>query len=825
MSKENEFERVSPGLRLAGLLGVMAGLNGVAWADDVPTSTLSEIVVTAQKREQNLQDVPISVIALSADELKAAGVTDIKNLAVLAPGVTVTSTTNENSTSVRIRGIGTVSDNVGLESSVGIVIDGVYRPRNGVGFGNLGEIDRIEVLEGPQGELFGKNNDAGVISVTTKRPSMDFGAMGEVTYGNYDDKEISGSVTGAVSANSAVRLYASYEKREGFLTIDDGPGPNTDDRSNDRNAYSVRGQYLVNFSDAITFLGIADLSRRNEACCEAVPVIAGPLAPLIDVLASTPALGGKTGTIGTPATNPINPFSYQGYANGVASQQIRDFGFSGQLDWDLGVGKLTSITAWRDNTLIAGNDVEYTAAALAEQPATEANQTDFKQFSQELRFAGRDGPLQWLVGGFFSSEIVTPNLSILAGPQLEYYIGAAATAAGGTAPNPFLISELTGNTPGGSFLPGVSGEADYFRQTSKSYAAFTDETYTIMQGLDLTAGLRYTKEKKSAESNYDDPDGGSACGQLLTAPGITTLNAETVAVLAGFGCATVFNPFFAHTSTLQSLSEDKVTGTVKLSYRLTQDIMTYASWANGYKAGGFNLARVVDPTAANPFAPNFDTQFAEETVNSYEVGTKSELAQHTVRLNAAVFDQQYKNFQLNTYNGYEFIVATLPRVSSAGVELDSQWITPLRGLSLSAGITYAYTDIREFGEAISLFNADRLNNRLAYAPLWSGSATAAYQTPISDSLMFYSSLTEKYNSAYNTDLSNATTGIQPGYGVLNLRLGVGGPDGKWAVEVWSENLADKGYYQVAFTGPFQIGQTDAFLGDPRTFGVTLRAKF
>ena len=135
-------------------------------------AALDEVIVTAEKRSENIQDVPISIIALSSQQMRDSGVTDIKNLTVLTPGLTVTSTTDENSTTARIRGIGTVGDNPGLESSVGIVIDGVYRPRNGVGFGNLGEIEQIEVLEGPQGELFGKNNDAGVISITTQRPSM-----------------------------------------------------------------------------------------------------------------------------------------------------------------------------------------------------------------------------------------------------------------------------------------------------------------------------------------------------------------------------------------------------------------------------------------------------------------------------------------------------------------------------------------------------------------------------------------------------------------------------------------------------------------------------
>src|ERR1700734_14984 len=180
---------------------------GSAWAQETNQPSLTEIIVTAQKREQNIQDVPISVIALSAQQLRDGGVTDIKNLQALMPGLTVTSTTSENVTTARIRGIGTVGDNPGLESSVGVVIDGVYRPRNGVGFGDLGELDRIEILEGPQGELFGKNNDAGVINIVTKRPSQTFGVDGEVTYGNYNDREISGAITGPLGCVSALRLY------------------------------------------------------------------------------------------------------------------------------------------------------------------------------------------------------------------------------------------------------------------------------------------------------------------------------------------------------------------------------------------------------------------------------------------------------------------------------------------------------------------------------------------------------------------------------------------------------------------------------------------
>ena len=250
---------------------------------------LTEIIVTAQKREQNIQDVPISVIALSAQQLKDSGVTDIKDMTALTPGLTVTSTTDENSTTARIRGIGTVGDNPGLESSVGVVIDGVYRPRNGVGFGNLGEIEQIEVLEGPQGELFGKNNDAGVINITTKRPSTTFGATAEITAGNFNDREVSASVTGPVGSISAARLYVSYQRRDGWLDVDTGPGPNTDDRSNNRNEFTMRGQFLVTPSDDLDVLFIGDYSKRNEVCCDAVATDLGPFAGVANAIAGVPA--------------------------------------------------------------------------------------------------------------------------------------------------------------------------------------------------------------------------------------------------------------------------------------------------------------------------------------------------------------------------------------------------------------------------------------------------------------------------------------------------------------------------------------------------------
>ena len=282
----------------------------------------------------------------------------------------------------------------------------------------------------------------------------------------------------------------------------------------------------------------------------------------------------------------------------------------------------------------------------------------------------------------------------------------------------------------------------------------------------------------------------------------------------------------------QSLSEDNLNATVKLSYRFTEDFMAYASWGNGTKAGGFNLARVTNPAAPNPLAPILDTEFPRETVNSFEIGVKSELAQKTLRLNAAVFDQRFHDFQLNTFTGIVFVVSSLPDVNSKGAELSAQWLTPLSGLSISGGVVYADTEITNYGNSLYLFATNRENNRLSFSPLWSGVVSAAYQVSLSNSLMFRVSADEKYSSSYNTGSDLDPLKIQGSYGLLNARVSIGAPDGKWAFEVWGQNLADKGYFQVAFDAPFQglavpgfNNQIDSFVGDPRTFGATIRVKF
>ena len=315
-----------------------------------------EIIITATRRNETLSNVPIAVSAVSQQSLQNSGANDIRALNQLAPSLLVSSTGNEANGSARIRGIGTVGDNPGLESSVAVFIDGVYRSRTGAGLNELGEIDRIEVLRGPQGTLFGRNASAGLINIITAKPSFEFGGNGEATYGNYNYLRLAGGLTGPIIADKlAARIDGVYVKRDGFykdVTGDEG-------RVNNRDRYFIRGQLLFTPTDDISVRLIGDYTHRNERCCAAVyvstretqDVTPNTTTPgfntdgafieqpnrIVDVLKS---LGGVFPTPGDPYSRLATSTPGRTYRNTTT-----DWGGSGQLDWDLGGVKLTSITA------------------------------------------------------------------------------------------------------------------------------------------------------------------------------------------------------------------------------------------------------------------------------------------------------------------------------------------------------------------------------------------------------------------------------------------------------------------------------------------------
>ncbi|NZA25209.1 TonB-dependent receptor [Luteimonas sp. SJ-92] len=856
-----------------------------AHAQDVPPAadadeptTLARMVVTAQKREEVLQDVPISVTVMDEQLIRDTGVRDIKDMQVLVPGLTVTSTQNEAITTARIRGIGTVGDNVGLESSVGVVIDGVYRPRNSVGFGDLGEIERIEVLKGPQGTVFGKNTSAGVINVMTRRPSYTQSVEGEVTVGNYGAMGVSGAYNDAFNDNAAFSVYAAKRKRDGWMDVRTGGGPRTEDEDYDQNYHTLRGKLLLEPTDSVDIQFAADFTSREENCCTAVQLVTGGTAPIIQ------ALGG-----GDAIAMPADPFARVAYSNRSTSQDIKDKGVSAQVDWELGAmggATLTSITAYREWQAINGLDFDFTTADIIYRNADEDESfSGFETFSQEFRLTGSTDSIDWMAGFFYSDEDLARNDSYRVGAHYEPYLSTlvyqnvaqSLGAAGIPLDNPLglpaaaFLSQVSGVPYGSNF--GGLGALDRHDQSAKSMALFTNNTWHATDALDLTVGLRYTREEKELRSVYSNPNGSLGCGSALIdqnpanparfaqlrsalasrstafaslpAPVQDAIMAQTGPGIAGFMCLPWANALHNGRATFQERTENEWSGTLKASYRWNESLMTYASAARGYKGGGFNLDRVQSSNGLSSGGPGItpvdDTSFPGEFVNSFELGAKTTLADGNLLLNATAFHQTYDDFQLNSFLGTSFVVRSIPEVVSKGIDTEILWQpAAVSGLMLQGGLMYTDT---KFGDDIPGADFQAPNGalyklpgaRMPFAPEWSGSISATYEWDVGDRLVARFNTGAKYMSDFNTGSDLDAEKHQDAYTVVNARLGFGSRDRRWMVELWGQNIFDEDYVQVGFDGPLQavgspqpgdpMNTYNAFLGAPATYGVTFRLRY
>jgi outer membrane receptor protein involved in Fe transport len=711
---------------------------------------------------------------------------------------------------------------VGLESSVGVVIDGVYRPRNGVGFGDLGDVDRIEVLKGPQGTLFGKSTSAGVINVITAGPSFHFHSSAEFTVGNYGALGGSASVTGPLIADKlAASFYFADRQRDGFYTVNNGYGPRTSTQDNTRNFYTLRGQLLAKPSDSLKIRIIGDYSHRDEQCCAAVLYREGFTAPIVA------ALGGPGG--GEPQTP--NPFNYNASENRSDPQDVVDEGVSAQVDYELPSidANITSVTAFRNWQSLTGSDTDYSNADLFYRPGTNANSDQFKDFSEEIRFAGKTGQLEYLLGGFYAHENLNSNFSLLYGSQFTNYLSLLFSQ--GTNIN-FLPA-----TFGASFTPNT-GSVDQYRQVDNTYAVFTNETYHVTSKFDFNLGLRFTSDDKSLNSVSTNTNGGAGCAAVNGAYNFLG-NPVSLAQANAVACLPFESPAYNDFTNHQSETENELSGAVKASYRFNPEVLTYASYARGFKAGGFNLDRVACPTdgacaAPGDLTPDRNTSFPGEFADSFELGVKSTLLHRTLILNATAFYQHFTHFQLNTFTGLVFVVTPIPDVYSQGVDADFVWL-PSRDLSFQGGLTVADTRFAKSSQAALLAGNPQFlgspGSRLPLAPLYSASIAATYSHDLGEGYTGAINFDAKYSSSYNTGSDLDPGKVQPGFWLADARLVLAPKSKAWDVEFWSENVFDQHYIQVAFDAGFQnaptngTGVLDAFLGQPRTFGMTLRAKY
>jgi outer membrane receptor protein involved in Fe transport len=903
--------------------------------DVTPTDDLGgEIVVTAQGRTQILQDVPLAVSAISADTLQNSGASDIRQLNQLAPSLLVSSTGSEANGSARIRGIGTVGDNPGLESSVAVFIDGVYRSRSGIGLNELGEIERVEVLRGPQGTLFGRNASAGLLNIISKKPNLnEFEGFGELSYGNYDFMRASGGITGPLGEGLGFRLDGVYTKRDGFYRVINAAN-GTENRVNDRDRAFVRGQLLYEPSDTIEFRLIGDYTTRDESCCGAV---------YIGTAETTDPTPGTPGDFQTAPTNRIvsvlqslgGIFPGDPYSREIAITPGRtyrgkttDWGVSGQVDWTLGdAASLTSITGYRSYKSEGPSDTDYSNVDILYREDDGNSFRDFETFSQELRLQGSafGDRLDWLVGAYFANEKLHVRDNLRFGTQYGAFAACRLVATINPAIPRAPASPGCANATTRAVLGGALGaaapiviagldrlstvnnvgddDANYF-QKSRNWAVFTHNIFKLSDALSVTVGLRYTSENKDFRATFNNTNTACPTQQAFFSPfltgGAAALPASLQPLIGGIVNLTCQGN---STSALNALNlsderkEDQFTGTGILSWKPGEDWMLYASYSKGYKAGGFNLDRSAlgspvfaanDPRNIGGRGVAFgvgNLQFDSEKVNAYELGVK--FGHRGLTFNAALFRQEFKDFQLNTFNGSVFLVQNINGCGGAlagagafaggsgadqdsslasgscapgdveagviaeGVELEAS-VSPHRDLQVTAGFTYADTRYRgdlvgrntgaPLDPALFLLPGDNLSN----APKAVATASLTWTPPIGGSGLsglFY--IDTRLSSDYNTGSDLFPEKEQDGFALVNARIGIRGKDQRWSIEGWAQNLFNVKYQQVAFNSPFQGANSRAqvqafgaaqgfgtanqlfssFLAEPRTYGVTGRFRF
>ena len=808
------------------------------------------IIVTATKREQTLEEVPVAVSVTSAAAIERAQVRDLRDLQTLVPSLRVSQLQSSASTDFIIRGFGNGSNNPGIEGSVGVFIDGVYRSRSAAAIGDLPNLQRVEVLRGPQSTLFGKNASAGVISIVTAAPSYEFGGSAEFSYGNYNAIVAKADITGPITDNIAFSLAGGINKRDGYGTnLTDGS------RTSERNRWFGRAQLLIEPSDSFKLRFIGDYDKIDENCCFVGNILDGPTGNAIR------AVGGKVNSGGL--------FSYSEYQNFASENKITNSGISMQADYEMGSLSLTSITAYRESRAKTNADSDFTSADLIGQ---NRGDVDITTKTQELRLASDfDGPFNFLIGGYYFDESISNNQVLTLGRDFRNY--ANALTGGnyvGLEPTIRALAGLPAATPTTQFGGQGQGRFQQFDYKNKAYSIFGTADLEITDGLILTGGFNYTKDKKNLASQSTITDVfsridlvqvGANAGVPAVIPtgavgNTSTLYPRITACPNTNGAPTVCNPFLA-LQPLQFLppfldipnavedgrtNDGKLTYSARLAWEATDNVNLYASYGTGFKATSWNMSIDSRPFAADfvagspaqgaPLTPSAirtaglalvnltsGTRYAlPEEATVMELGVKARWER--VAFNLTIFDQSIKNFQGNSFIGTGFVLTNAGKQSTRGIEFDGS-VRPIDALQLRAAFTYLDP---KYDSYVGSAFGDISGQQPAGIPELSTTIGGTYTADLSEGTSLV--LNVDYHLESNTQIND-----NPAYRIYKrevkdlsasttLQL-----DNGLQLSLWGRNLTNAKYIAVIFPSVVQAGSISGYPSQPRTYGASVKYKF
>ncbi|MFT5572875.1 MAG: iron complex outermembrane receptor protein [Cryomorphaceae bacterium] len=815
-------------IAIAALAGLL--LPSVSFAQE---SLLEEIVVTAAKRSQTLQEIPIAVSVTSAETIEQANILDISDLQSVVPSLRVSQLQNSTNTNFVIRGFGNGANNPGIEPSVGVFIDGVYRSRSAGAISDLPALERVEVLRGPQSTLFGKNASAGVINIVTRKPTGDSGGRVSATLGDYNQVVLKGQIEGAISDTAAFMISAGTNSRDGYIT-----NLTTGGELNDRDRQNFRGQLLLSPGNNTEIRIIADFDEIDEICCGTVNLVAGP------------TLGAINFAGGTVIPNDAETLDTR--ANLDSGNTVENSGVSMQIDHDFDNFTLTSISSFRNVDSWSIIDSDFTDAPVATNTLT----TEIDTFTQELRLTSTNGDkVDWMIGGFYFDESLDYQ------DAFDYQSGTTryfdALSGGGYS---FIQGAI--GLPGAFGNPG-QGVTEEATLDNQAISLFGTLDFHISDRLTASLGLNYTDDEKEASQFQSRQDGFAAldftaigtaflAGGLIEAgfPPASALGTAAALIAAdptnnpieGLKGLQFLPPYLAYPNAIEDgkSQDDKLTYSFRLAYDYSDSVNMYVGVSTGFKATSWNLSRNGQPDiaiagqlgAAGLLQTNqrFGQRFAlPEEATVLELGVKARFERGS--FNLAIFDQEIENFQSNAFVGTGFALANAGKQSVQGVEVDFVYY-PTDALQLTFAATFLdplYDSFQNAGRNpitgatvdLSGFTPGGINEV-------SASASATYRFNIGNNEAYIrgdyffedtiniGDLTEDPNlnvSQFQRDSRN-----------LNVSAGINTDTGL-GFSIWARNLTDHTSLISAFPSVAQGGSFTGYRSAPRTFGVTVSKDF
>jgi len=742
---------------------------------------LDTIVVTAQRRKQSLSEVPLAVSVVSGDQFQDAGLSGVDDLQKVAPSITFSQSQSTRGSGMNIRGIGTTTFADGIEGSVGYVVDGVVVGREGGALSDLGDIERIEILRGPQGTLFGKNATAGVINLVTKRPTEDFEAEGRASYGSFNELKVSGAASGPLTEDGSLLGRFSFfsNTRDGNVTNIDAK--NGVEKMNDHNEWSGSGKLLYKPNNDFSLYLIGTYWKQDQDCC---------VWTQRSVSADT--FGLFTGP-NSSLSHPVEPSeSNRETAIDYPSHQTsRNAALTLTAEYELSDYTLRSITGWRNYHTNEFYDIDSTTR----NDLVAGSNSAIEQYSEELQLVSKSSKLEHTLGFFVMGSTIDTTSDFSGAYGMDQIL----------------------NTYGLGFLySGPASTHDVFAYKTFNAATFGQATYHFSDEWALSGGARLI---------YDRIEGSFS----------RTPNAQSAFYFGPSGILSALlspNPLVAlGTSDAYSAEKSDVAGTgmVSLQYFPSKTTSAFVTLSRGYKGYGIDADSGVGTGEATIVKPEIPTDL--------EIGLRSVIANKII-VSATGFWTEINDFQAFSYDPLtaRSKVRNVGKVRTRGIELEA-FGEPIENLTVAGGVTYTNAVILEYpsagcyrdqttAEGCNGGVQDLAGKRMPNAPKWTLNASTTYTQPIAEtSLAAFITGDVSWRSETQYDLSQNPDTVQGSFAIFGGRIGLKDEANDWQIALWGKNLLDRDYAMAIFNTPFLYTGYSQFLGSERTFGVEVSAKF